>query len=98
MSEPNDKDPPARQATMPFDIYTAFGRPIGVWNTEEWQRIDNEGAATLWLDHSISACSQSDTKWHLNEFSAITMLNTISMSSTCRTWCEQKIRRICHQF
>eukprot|EP00971_Amphidinium_carterae_P174628 3461696-Amphidinium_carterae.1 len=38
----------------------------------------------VWLDHSISAWSQSDTQWHLNEFSAITMLNTHSTSRTFR--------------
>eukprot|EP00971_Amphidinium_carterae_P335156 6470847-Amphidinium_carterae.2 len=36
----------------------------------------------IWLDHSIIAWSQSDTHWDSNEFSAITMLNTHSMSST----------------
>eukprot|EP00971_Amphidinium_carterae_P142401 2820677-Amphidinium_carterae.3 len=52
-----------------------MGQPLGVWNVEDWQRIDN---AALWLDHSISAWSMMDTQWHLNEFTAITMLNTCS--------------------
>eukprot|EP00971_Amphidinium_carterae_P132719 2628703-Amphidinium_carterae.1 len=97
IAEPNDKDQ-ARQATMPFDIYAAFGRPIGVWNIDEWQRIDIEGAATLWLDHSTSTWSQSDTQWHLNEFSAVTMFNTHSMSSTFRNWCKQNIFSILSKY
>eukprot|EP00971_Amphidinium_carterae_P134739 2670001-Amphidinium_carterae.4 len=79
MMERNDTDP-SRQATMEFDIYAAFRRPIGVWNIDEWQRTDNEGATRMCLGHLRSAWSISDTQWHLNEFSAITMLNTFSMS------------------
>eukprot|EP00971_Amphidinium_carterae_P352341 6492555-Amphidinium_carterae.5 len=79
----------AGQETAMFNLRGAMGQPIGVWNIEEWQRIDNEAQATIWLDHSISAWSQSETQWHLNEFSAITMCNTHSMSRTFRNWCEQ---------
>eukprot|EP00971_Amphidinium_carterae_P199637 3962485-Amphidinium_carterae.2 len=31
----------------------------------------------------------TDTQWHLNEFSAITMLNTRSMSNAFHNWCDQ---------
>eukprot|EP00971_Amphidinium_carterae_P350522 6491596-Amphidinium_carterae.3 len=72
-----------------FDLKNRMGQPIGliigVWNIDEWQRIDNEGAATMWLDHSTSAWSQSDTQWYLNELSAITMLNTHRL---CDTVCQ----------
>eukprot|EP00971_Amphidinium_carterae_P348666 6490619-Amphidinium_carterae.1 len=70
------------QETAMLNLKGAMGQPIGVWNIDEWQRIDNKAQATIWLDHSISAWSQSDTRWRLNEFSAITMLNTHSMSRT----------------
>eukprot|EP00971_Amphidinium_carterae_P288604 5730621-Amphidinium_carterae.4 len=72
-----------------FDLKNTMGHSIGVWNVDEWQRIDNEGAAKMWLDRSISAWYKQDTQWHLNEFSAITMLNTHSMSRTSMNWCEQ---------
>eukprot|EP00971_Amphidinium_carterae_P352633 6492683-Amphidinium_carterae.3 len=49
------------QETAMYNLRGAMGQPIGVWNIDEWQRIDNEAQATVWLDHSISAWSQSDT-------------------------------------
>eukprot|EP00971_Amphidinium_carterae_P108388 2146150-Amphidinium_carterae.1 len=48
-------DNPQEQEAAMFEIKNTMGHPIGVWNIDEWQRIDNEGAATIWLDHSISA-------------------------------------------
>eukprot|EP00971_Amphidinium_carterae_P136038 2695635-Amphidinium_carterae.1 len=42
----------------------------------------------LWLDHSISSWATTATQWHLNEYTAITMLNTRSMSQAFRNWCE----------
>eukprot|EP00971_Amphidinium_carterae_P296834 5896961-Amphidinium_carterae.1 len=42
----------------------------------------------LWLDHSISAWCTNETQWHLNEYTAITMLNTPSLRRTFRGFCE----------
>eukprot|EP00971_Amphidinium_carterae_P044659 878508-Amphidinium_carterae.3 len=57
------------QETAMFNLKTAMGQPLGVWNIEEWQRIDNDASTTMWLDHSVSAWSMTDTQWRLNEFS-----------------------------
>eukprot|EP00971_Amphidinium_carterae_P125790 2491873-Amphidinium_carterae.1 len=40
---------------------------------DDWHRIDNSASTILWLDHSISAWSITETQWHLNEYSAITL-------------------------
>eukprot|EP00971_Amphidinium_carterae_P329775 6462452-Amphidinium_carterae.2 len=74
------------QEAATFNLRGTMGPPLGVLNIEDWQRIDNDAPATLWLDHSISAWSMTDTQWHLNEFSAITMLNTRSMHNKFRNW------------
>eukprot|EP00971_Amphidinium_carterae_P039720 780168-Amphidinium_carterae.4 len=55
---------------------------------DDWHRIDNNASTILWLDHSISAWCVTETQWHLNEYSAITMLNTNSMRRTFRGFCE----------
>eukprot|EP00971_Amphidinium_carterae_P057594 1139093-Amphidinium_carterae.1 len=55
---------------------------------DDWHRIDNQTQSMLWLDHSISAWATAATQWHLNEYIAIAMLNTRSMSHTFRNWCE----------
>eukprot|EP00971_Amphidinium_carterae_P138826 2750991-Amphidinium_carterae.1 len=82
-----------RRASMANGMYSSsiyFRRADrNVRSQEHNGTADNEGAATMWSDQSITAWSQSDTQWHLNEFSAITMLNTHSMSSAFRNWCEQ---------
>eukprot|EP00971_Amphidinium_carterae_P064425 1275932-Amphidinium_carterae.1 len=65
-----------------------MGKPIGVWTMEDWHRIDNNASTILWLDHSIAAWCTSETQWHLNEYSAITMLNTQSLRRTLRGFCE----------
>eukprot|EP00971_Amphidinium_carterae_P015067 297513-Amphidinium_carterae.2 len=77
------------QEAATFNMRRTMGVPLGVWNNENGQRIDNDAPATLWLGLSISAWSMTDTQWHLNEFSAISMLNTRSMSNAFRGWCEQ---------
>eukprot|EP00971_Amphidinium_carterae_P023557 464738-Amphidinium_carterae.1 len=55
---------------------------------DDWHRIDNSAATILWLDHSISAWSVTETQWHLNECSAITMLNTTSLKRSFKGFCE----------
>eukprot|EP00971_Amphidinium_carterae_P339424 6477242-Amphidinium_carterae.3 len=40
-------DTPARQDAALFNVKAMMGQPVGVWNIDEWQRIDNEGAATM---------------------------------------------------
>eukprot|EP00971_Amphidinium_carterae_P121627 2408562-Amphidinium_carterae.1 len=47
-----------------------MGNPIGVWTIDDWHRIDNNASTSLWLDHSISVWSVTETQWHLNEYSA----------------------------
>eukprot|EP00971_Amphidinium_carterae_P127773 2531197-Amphidinium_carterae.2 len=43
-----------------------MGPTIGVWNMEDWHRIDPQSSTILWLDHSISAWCTTETHWHLN--------------------------------
>eukprot|EP00971_Amphidinium_carterae_P268266 5322542-Amphidinium_carterae.1 len=66
-----------------------MGPPIGVWNIDDWQRIETSAQSTLWLGHAISAWAITDAQLHLNVFTAITMLNTRSMSQTFHNWCDQ---------
>eukprot|EP00971_Amphidinium_carterae_P213936 4245924-Amphidinium_carterae.1 len=65
-----------------------MGTPIGVWTIDEWHRIDNNASMSIWLDHSISTWSVTETQWHMNEYSAITMLNTPSLRRSFRQFCD----------
>eukprot|EP00971_Amphidinium_carterae_P318298 6327045-Amphidinium_carterae.1 len=65
-----------------------MGNPIGVWTIEDWLRIDNDANINLWLDHSISTWSVTETQWHMSEYSAITMLNTPNLRRSFRQFCE----------
>eukprot|EP00971_Amphidinium_carterae_P045144 888355-Amphidinium_carterae.1 len=76
------------QDPMNLHLQALMGRPIGVWKMDDWHRIDNNASTILWLDHSISAWCVTDTQWHLNEYSAITMLNAPSLRRTFRGFCE----------
>eukprot|EP00971_Amphidinium_carterae_P326928 6458031-Amphidinium_carterae.1 len=64
---------------MNLNVQARLGRPIRIWTMDDWHRIDN---------NSISAWCVTETQWHLNEYSAITMLNTNSMRRTFRGFCE----------
>eukprot|EP00971_Amphidinium_carterae_P171607 3402236-Amphidinium_carterae.2 len=55
---------------------------------DDWHRIDNQAQSMLWLDHSISVWATMATQCHLNEYAAITMLNTVSMSQAFKNWCK----------
>eukprot|EP00971_Amphidinium_carterae_P199638 3962485-Amphidinium_carterae.3 len=39
------------QEAATFTLRGTMGPPLGVWNIEHWQQIDNDAPATLWLDH-----------------------------------------------
>eukprot|EP00971_Amphidinium_carterae_P251020 4982867-Amphidinium_carterae.1 len=54
---------------------------------EDWHRIDTQCQHIRWLDHSISAWCTTDTQWHLNEYTAITLLNTQSLRRSFRGFC-----------
>eukprot|EP00971_Amphidinium_carterae_P300181 5964261-Amphidinium_carterae.4 len=75
--------------TVNLNLMGCMGPPMGVWNIVDWQRIDTSAQSTLWLDHSISAWAITDTQCHLNDFTAITMLNIRSMSQRFGNWCDQ---------
>eukprot|EP00971_Amphidinium_carterae_P067954 1344760-Amphidinium_carterae.2 len=62
-----------------------MGQPMGAWNMDDWQRICTSAQSTLWMDYSVSAWANTATQWYLNEFTAITLLN----SAGFRSWCDQ---------
>eukprot|EP00971_Amphidinium_carterae_P012688 249964-Amphidinium_carterae.2 len=76
------------QEPQPLNLRNLLGRPIGVWTMDDWYKIDTTASTILWLDHSISAWCVTETQWHLNEYSAITMLNTNSFKRSFRGFCE----------
>eukprot|EP00971_Amphidinium_carterae_P109535 2168879-Amphidinium_carterae.1 len=43
------------------NLLQLMGNPLGVWNMDDWHRIDNSAQTILWMDHSISAWAR--TTW-----------------------------------
>eukprot|EP00971_Amphidinium_carterae_P091864 1818539-Amphidinium_carterae.2 len=76
------------QEPVNMQLRQFMGSPLGVWTLDDWHRIDNQTQTMLWLDHSISAWATTATQCNLNEYTAMTMLNTRSMSQAFRNWCE----------
>eukprot|EP00971_Amphidinium_carterae_P049974 984923-Amphidinium_carterae.4 len=64
------------------------GQPMGVWNMDDWHRIDTSAQSTPWMDHSASAWANTARQWHLDDVTAVTMLNTRSMSTAFLAWCD----------
>eukprot|EP00971_Amphidinium_carterae_P174486 3458920-Amphidinium_carterae.1 len=67
---------------MDLNLRALMGNPIRVWTIDDWHRIDNNASTRLWLDHSISTWSVTDTQWHMNEYSAITCNAQYTIAST----------------
>eukprot|EP00971_Amphidinium_carterae_P106537 2110163-Amphidinium_carterae.1 len=57
-----------------------MGPTIGAWEVADWSKVDDRGNGTLWLNRSIATWMTTATQWHMNAYSAITLLNTRSMS------------------
>eukprot|EP00971_Amphidinium_carterae_P007977 157925-Amphidinium_carterae.6 len=61
---------------------------LSVWELTEWSIADDIGKRTLWLDHSIATWMTTTTQWHMNAYTAITMLNWRSMTVAFKQWCD----------
>eukprot|EP00971_Amphidinium_carterae_P036480 717262-Amphidinium_carterae.1 len=84
---------------MDFNVKALMGNPIGVWTIDDWHRIDNNASTSLWLDHAIATWSITETQWHMNEYSANTMLNTPSLRRSFHAFCEHNgLSTMLHKF
>eukprot|EP00971_Amphidinium_carterae_P018968 373673-Amphidinium_carterae.5 len=63
-----------------INIKQLMGATLGTWELAGWSKADNGDNGTLWLDHSVYTWMTTSTQWHVNAYSAITMLNTKSMT------------------
>eukprot|EP00971_Amphidinium_carterae_P087965 1740306-Amphidinium_carterae.2 len=60
---------------------------MATWRIDDLSRPDNQGDNVLWLDHSMATWTTTPTQWHMNAFTAVTMLNTRSLSVSFKQWC-----------
>eukprot|EP00971_Amphidinium_carterae_P115794 2293571-Amphidinium_carterae.4 len=61
---------------------------MATWRIEDWSRPDNLANNTLCLDHSVATWITTPTQWHLSFYTAVTMLNTRSLSVGFKHWCD----------
>eukprot|EP00971_Amphidinium_carterae_P309285 6146264-Amphidinium_carterae.2 len=65
--------------TRSISIRAQLRRTLATRRIDDWPRPDRQGNSALWLDHCVATWTTTPTHWHMNAFTAVTMLNARSL-------------------